>query len=199
MLAIKGVRLCSTWGDYAESGCIEQAAVLTSASSLGSSMTTISLIVAMDENGLIGKDNALPWQLPGDLAFFKRTTMGKPILMGRKTWDSLGRPLPGRDNVVITRQEGFAVDGAIVFGSLTAAIDAYTNVPEIVVIGGAQIYVQALERVDRMYVTRVHAELQGDAWFPDVDWNAWSRSASELQAADEKNAYAYSFECWERA
>lgn len=161
-------------------------------------MTTVSLIVAMDEKGLIGRDNALPWRLPGDLAFFKRTTMGKPIVMGRKTWESLGRPLPGRDNVVISRQSDFTAEGAIVYDSLQSALKAYEASAEIVVIGGAQIYAQALALVDCMYITRVHAELEGDAWFPEVDWQCWSRSSSERQEPDEKNPFAYSFECWER-
>lgn len=158
----------------------------------------ISLIVAMDEAGLIGRDNDLPWRLPSDLAFFKRTTMGKPVLMGRKTYESIGRPLPGRENIVITRQAGYEAPGCTVLDSLQAACAHCVSAEECVIIGGSQIYSQALTLVDRMYITRVHARLEGDAWFPEVDWSQWHRTAFESLAADERNAYAHSFECWEK-
>ncbi len=161
-------------------------------------MSMMSLIVAMDDAGLIGRDNDLPWRLPSDLAFFKRTTMGKPIIMGRKTYESIGKPLPGRENVVITRQAGYSVTGCTVVESLEAACAHCESVPECVIIGGAQIYAQALNLVQRMYITRVHAHLQGDAWFPEVDWTKWKRIASEPVTADERNIYHHTFECWEK-
>lgn len=161
-------------------------------------MSTISLIVAMDENGLIGRNNDLPWRLPNDLAFFKKTTMGKPIIMGRKTWESIGRPLPGRKNVVVTRQDGYQAEGCTVASSLEAACNLCKSADEVVIIGGAQLYAKALDKVVKMYITHVHAELEGDAWFPEVDWDKWNKTREESYTQDERNEYAHSFQWWER-
>lgn len=161
-------------------------------------MSILSLIVAMDANQLIGRANDLPWKLPGDLAFFKATTMGKPIIMGRNTWESIGRPLPGRQNIVVTRQAGYEAPGCTVVAGLKQAMVAAGAVDEMVIIGGSQVYAKALNLVHRMYITRVHASLEGDAWFPEIDWSQWQILKSETVEADEHNAYAHSFELWER-
>ena len=157
----------------------------------------ISLIAALDDNRLIGRDNALPWRLPNDLKFFKRSTLDKIVLMGRKTWDSLGRPLPQRDNWVLTRDRGFAPEGARVFHDLDEALAA-AGERELVIIGGAELYRQALPRVGRMYLTEVHGRFEGDAWFPEFDAAAWREIAREDHPADEKHACAYSFVSYDR-
>lgn len=157
----------------------------------------ISLIAAMDDNRLIGRDNALPWRLPNDLKYFKRSTLDKIVLMGRKTWDSLGRPLPQRDNWVLTRDPAFAAAGARVFHDLDQAFSAAAE-KELVVIGGAELYRQALPRVQRMYLTEVHGRFEGDAWFPEFDPADWHETAREDHPADAQHACAYSFVCHER-
>ncbi|AXQ29770.1 dihydrofolate reductase [Solimonas sp. K1W22B-7] len=157
----------------------------------------ISLIAAMDDNRLIGRDNALPWRLPNDLKYFKRSTLDKIVLMGRKTWDSLGRPLPQRDNWVLTRDPAFAPAGARVFHDLDQAFSAAAG-KELVVIGGAELYRQALPRVRRMYLTEVHGRFEGDAWFPEFDPAGWRETAREDHPADAQHACAYSFVCHER-
>ena len=165
----------------------------------------LALIAAVARNGVIGRDNALPWHLPGDLKYFKAVTLGKPVVMGRKTWESLGRPLPGRTNIVISRQAGYAPAGARVVGSLDAALQLAAQVAlidgvdECVVIGGAEIYAQALPRCDRLYLTEVHAAVDGDAFFPAWDRGAWRETARENHAAAGSNPYAYSFVVYERA
>ena len=139
----------------------------------------LSLIAALGENRVIGVDNSMPWHLPGDFKYFKATTLGKPIIMGRKTWDSLGRPLPGRLNIVVSRQTDLKLEGAQVFPSLDAAVaraEAWAleqGVDELMLIGGAQLYAQGLEQADRLYLTRVALSPQGDAWFPEFDLNRW--------------------------
>ncbi len=158
---------------------------------------SLSLIVAMDRNRLIGRNGDLPWRLPNDLKHFKRTTLGKTILMGRKTWDSLGRPLPERQNWVLTRDRGFAAAGARVFHDLDAALAAH-GPGELMVIGGAELYRQTLSRADRLYLTEVRAEVEGDAWFPEFDRAAWRETASEAHPADEKHAWPYRFVTLER-
>lgn len=134
---------------------------------------TIKIIVAYSTNRVIGHDNALPWRLKGDLAHFKRTTMGRPIIMGRNTWESLGRPLPGRTNVVISRNPAFQAQGASVCGSLDAAIEQCTNSDAVFVIGGAQIYQLALPAVDEIIATEVHTTVAGDAFFPPLPTDQW--------------------------
>lgn len=159
----------------------------------------LSLIVATAENGTIGRDNQLPWHLPGDLAYFKRTTLGKPVLMGRKTFESIGRPLPGRPNLVITRQQQWQAEGVTVCHSLEQAIAEARQMPEaiekgeIMVIGGAELYRQALPMADRIYLTQVHAQVEGDAWFPELDADHWRQVSSQRHGAEGFNPYDYSF------
>ncbi|WP_148861807.1 dihydrofolate reductase [Marinobacter fonticola] len=165
-----------------------------------------ALIVAMAQNRVIGRNNALPWYLPGDLRYFKQATMGKPILMGRKTFESIGRPLPGRLNVVITRDQSWEAPAGVVAEHTLAA--AYRRAEaqaeleggdEIMIIGGGQIYADALPDIDRMYVTQVHADVEGDAWFPDVDWGQWQELGRENFSASENNPYDYSFIVYQRS
>ena len=144
----------------------------------------ISLIVAVAENGVIGRNGDLPWRIPADLKFFKATTMGKPIVMGRKTWQSIGRPLPGRDNIVITRDRNFAAPGAIVVADFASAVAAAGAVPEVMVIGGAEIYEAALPHADRIYLTEVHAMPVGDTYLRAFEKTAWREVAREDHEAD---------------
>ena len=153
----------------------------------------ISMIVAMDENRLIGENNQLPWHMPADLAFFKRTTMGKPILMGRKTWESIGRALPGRRNIVISRNNSFEAPGADVTGSLEEAIALCQDEAEIMLIGGATLFEQCLADTDVLYLTRIHHAFDGDTWFPDFTHYQWNIEFQEDHEADEANPYPYSF------
>ncbi|MBH3310555.1 dihydrofolate reductase [Pseudomonas mosselii] len=165
----------------------------------------LSLIAALAENRVIGIDNSMPWHLPGDFKYFKATTLGKPIIMGRKTWDSLGRPLPGRLNIVVSRQPGLQLAGAEVFASLEEALvraeqwAREQGVGELMLIGGAQLYGQALDKglVNRMYLTRVELSPEGDAWFPEFDRGQWQMSASEPQPA-EGHGPVYHFEVWDK-
>lgn len=165
----------------------------------------VSLIAAVADNGVIGRDNKLPWHLPGDLKYFKATTLGKPVIMGRKTWESLGRPLPGRTNIVITRQSGYAPAGAKVTASLdealalAAQVALIDGVDECVVIGGAEIYAQALPRCDRLYLTEVRAQVAGDAFFPAFDRRNWRETKREDFRAEGPNPYDYGFVVYERA
>lgn len=159
----------------------------------------------MSRNRVIGRNNKLPWYLPGDLRYFKQATMGKPIIMGRKTWDSIGRPLPGRMNVVVTRDpEWQPPAGTVKAGSLDEALvraEAQAELDgsdEVMVIGGGQIYAEMLPRVDRMYVTQVHAEVEGDAWFPEVNWDEWEEIGREDFSASDNNPYDYSFVVYQR-
>lgn len=164
----------------------------------------IALIVAAAENGVIGRDNQLPWHLPKDLQYFKRVTMGKPIIMGRKTFDSIGRPLPGRTNIVVTRQADWRADGVRVAGDLDEAlamageVAATDGVEEVMVIGGAQIYLEAFPRAERLYLTRVHAEVEGDARFPEIPEAQWYQVNKEDCFAEGDNPYNYSFVTLER-
>ncbi|MFL1387217.1 dihydrofolate reductase [Pseudomonas tritici] len=163
----------------------------------------LSLIAALGENRVIGVDNSMPWHLPGDFKYFKATTLGKPIIMGRKTWDSLGRPLPGRLNLVVSRQTDLALEGAEVFPSLEAAVERAEawalaqGVGELMLIGGAQLYAQGLEWADRLYLTRVALSPEGDAWFPEFDQNQW-KLVSNLENPAEGDKPAYNFEVWEK-
>lgn len=159
-------------------------------------MTIVSLIAAMAKNRAIGIDNRLPWRLPEDLAHFKRTTLGKPIVMGRKTWESLGRPLPGRLNIVVTRNPGWHAEGCVATTSLDAALAAAGAVDEVFVIGGAELYGHALERADRLYLTEIGIEVAGDAFFPELDRARWREAWCE----DHANAdFRYRFVRYERA
>jgi dihydrofolate reductase len=147
----------------------------------------------MDQNRLIGQNNALPWHLPADLAFFKQTTMGKPILMGRKTYESIGRPLPGRQNIIITRDQDYQVDGCDVCQSIDAAVKLAAGQPEVMLIGGASLYQQTLEKAQQLYLTRIHSSFEGDAWFPEFNPGEWQETWREDHHADEKNRYEFSF------
>jgi dihydrofolate reductase len=153
----------------------------------------IALVAAMALNQVIGRDNELPWHLSADLKQFKKITMGKPIIMGRKTFESLPGPLPGRHNIVITRNDQFAAEGVTVVDSLDAAVAAAGDAEEAMVIGGADIYFQFLSRADRMYLTKVHTEVEGDAHFPAYNRREWKLLVEENHPADENNPYPYSF------
>jgi dihydrofolate reductase len=158
----------------------------------------ISIIVAATENGVIGAHGELPWRLSDDLRRFKQLTMGKPIVMGRKTWDSIGRPLPGRQNILITRQADFAAPGCDVVASPDAALTVAGDADEIMVIGGSQVYALFLPDAARVYLTRVHAEIEGDAYFPALDTAEWELVDEERHPADERNEFDYSFRRFER-
>ena len=167
-------------------------------------MLPLALIVAAAENGVIGRNNALPWHLPGDMQYFRRVTMGKPVIMGRRTYDSIGKPLPGRTNIVITRSDSFTAEGVKVVHSLDEAWQLADDVAlidgagEAVVMGGAEIYREALPRAARLYLTRVHAEVPGDVYLPDIDFSTWREVSRERVAAVEPNPYDYSLIVYER-
>jgi len=161
-------------------------------------MTILSMIVAHADNRVIGKDNDMPWHLPADLAYFKRTTLGKPIIMGRKTYESIGRPLPGRKNIVISRDEGYRAEGVEVVGSVEAALALVSDVEEVMVIGGGAIYKHCLPAAQRLYITHIDANIVGDTYFPEYDLNEWQLAVSEVKAADEKNNYQLRFNVYER-
>jgi len=152
----------------------------------------ISMIAAMANDRVIGKDNQMPWHLPADFNWFKRCTMGKPVVMGRKTYESIGRPLPGRQNIVISRDKNLSIEGVDVVASIEQAIEKAGNVEEVMIIGGGSIYEACLPKADRLYVTFIDAELEGDTRFPD--WGqGWKESVEESYLADEKNAYDMKF------
>jgi len=158
----------------------------------------ISIIVAMAENRVIGIDNRLPWHLPDDMKWFRRHTLGKPVVMGRKTWESIGKPLPGRQNIVVTADPGFAAPGCTVVHSVEAALSAAAGAEEIMIMGGASFYEQLLPRTDRLYLTLVHAEVAGDTRFPELEWGAWREVERSDRRADSRNPYDYSFLVLER-
>ena len=167
----------------------------------------LSLIVAMAQNHVIGINNSLPWHLPNDLKYFKKVTMGKPIIMGRKTYESIGKPLPGRRNIVITRQDAYTGvgenDAIDVVSSLDQAVDLGESIAlvegheEVMVIGGAEIYKQALLKADRLYITHVLADVEGDAYFPQVDWTLYEEVGHESFAASGHNPYDYRFSIYQ--
>lgn len=157
------------------------------------------MIVAHADNRVIGKDNDMPWHLPADLAYFKQTTLGKPVIMGRKTFESIGRPLPGRQNIVITRNAAYVADGVEVVDSIEAALALTKGVEEVMVIGGGAIYQHCLPAANKLYVTHIEANIEGDTQFPEYDVEKdWLLTSSTLRAADEKNAYALNFCVYER-
>ena len=159
----------------------------------------ISLIWAMDDNRLIGVENRLPWKLPADMKWFRRNTLGKPIIMGRKTFDSFGaRPLPERTNIVVTRDKEYRAEGAVVVYSIDEALKAAGDAEEVMIIGGASFYEQMLPRADRLYITQVHGTFSGDAWFPEFAMDSWNEVAREEHPVDEKNNVACSFLSFER-
>jgi len=167
-------------------------------------MTILSMIVATADDNVIGKDNDMPWHLPADLAYFKKVTLGKPIIMGRKTYESIGRALPGRRNIVISRDENYQADGIDTVTSVEQAIalvdgsDGSEGVEEIMVIGGGAIYKHCLPAAQRLYITHIKAKIDGDTQFPNYDDGSWNKVASEVRASDEKNAYVLDFSVYEK-
>lgn len=161
---------------------------------------TLSLLVAADENNVIGKDNQLPWHLPQDLRYFKNQTWGMPILMGRKTFESIGKPLPGRKSVVITRNESWKYDDVDVVHTLDEAVmqAKHYGAKEIFVIGGAEIFQTAFPRAQRIYLTRIHHQFDGDVSFPEVPPEEWQLVSERFCSADEKNKFDHTFQVWER-
>jgi len=158
----------------------------------------IVLVAAMDREGLIGRGDALPWRLPADLRHFKALTMGKPILMGRRTFESIGRPLPGRHNIVLSRDPGFHPEGVTVVRDLDEAVAAAGEAGELMVIGGANVYAQLLDRADRMELTEIDHVFEGDVRFPDFDRHRWAVVREESHAPDEANPWPYRFITLER-
>jgi len=156
-------------------------------------VTAVTLIVAADRRGVIGRDGGLPWHLPDDLRRFKARTMGKPIVMGRRTWDSIGKPLPGRHNIVITRQPSLVLDGATVVDSLDAALRAAGAVPEVCVIGGAEIFRLALPAATTVELTAVEADVGGDTFLPVLDAADWVETSREAHPADARHDYPFTF------
>ena len=159
----------------------------------------LTAVVAATENRVIGRDNGMPWHLPADLQHFKAVTLGKPVLMGRRTFEAIGRPLPGRRNLVLSRDPAFSAPGIETFATLDAALAAAGGVQELMVIGGQAVYELALPRVQRIHLTRLHMQLAGDAYFPELPVTEWQEvSRSERRAADERNACDMSFLVLER-
>ena len=159
---------------------------------------TLSLIAAMGKGRVLGHQQAMPWHLPADLQHFKQLTLGKPIIMGRKTFSSIGRALPGRRNIVLTRQADFKQPGCEVFCSLTAALEAVSMEAEVMIIGGAQIYTQALPLCQTMYLTQIDCDFPGDTFFPVWSEAEWALVSSKAHQADEQNPYNYAFTTWGR-
>ncbi|WP_320150609.1 type 3 dihydrofolate reductase [uncultured Tolumonas sp.] len=159
----------------------------------------ISLIVAMAENRVIGRGNQMPWHLPADLRHFKSVTLGKPVIMGRKTFESIGRPLPGRRNVVISRSADWQAEGVESVNSLHAALALVQGATEVMIIGGGQLYSEALPLAQRLYLTHIELPVaDADTWFPDYSQYQWQQRAEELHDPDEKNPYHYRFETLDR-
>ena len=165
----------------------------------------LSLIVARSRNGVIGKEGDLPWRLPADLALFKKTTSGKPVIMGRKTWESLPvKPLPKRTNIVLTRDWAYAAIGARVYSSYSAAIAAAKAIAakdgedEVFIMGGASLYARAIQLADRLYITEVDAEVEGDTNFPNFDESEFEEAGRSVHIADQKNEYGFTFRVLER-
>jgi len=160
----------------------------------------IAMIAAMANNRVIGLDNDMPWHLPDDLKFFKANTMGKPVIMGRKTFESLGsRPLPNRPNIVISRNAELSIPGVQVFQSVDEALQGLESVEEVIIMGGGQLYQQMLPRADRLYLTLIDVQLEGDTFFPDWTKMAWNELERSHHAKDERHAYAFEFVTLERA
>ncbi|MBA6390171.1 type 3 dihydrofolate reductase [Colwellia sp. BRX10-3] len=161
-------------------------------------MTILSMIVAHANDRVIGKNNDMPWHLPADLAYFKKTTLGKPIIMGRKTFQSIGRPLPGRKNIVISRDDTYQVEGVEVVNSVAAALALVIESEEVMVIGGGAIYQHCLAAAQRLYITHIDADIDGDTYFPEYDLAVWKKVASDIRPSDEKNQYQLDFSVYEK-
>ncbi len=153
----------------------------------------ISIIAAMGKNKVIGKGNALPWKLPADMEHFKTLTKGKPIIMGRKTFESVGKPLPDRTNIIITRDQNYKDEGCIVAYSTEEALKAAENSEEVMICGGAQIYKEFLPKADKMYLTLIDADFEGDAYFPEYNPEEWEETSYEEHERDAENQYNYTF------
>ena len=163
----------------------------------------IALVVAVSENGVIGKDGDLPWRLPDELKFFKRLTVGHTLIMGRRTFESIGRPLPRRRNLVLSRDPSYRAEGIEVFPDLDAAFATCApqdeaESPDLFVVGGATVYEQSLPLAGHLFLTRVHTKIDGDTRFPDVDWSLWNRVSSEPHPADTKHAHSFTMEHYVR-
>jgi len=159
----------------------------------------ISFLWAEDENGLIGKNNDLPWRLPADLKYFKETTMGHAIIMGRKTYESIGKPLPGRTNIILTRDASYQQEGCLVFNSKHELLRwIEKNGSKVFVTGGSEIFQLFLEEVERLYVTKIFHEFEGNTFFPKIDWDTWNLISCKTGPKDEKNPYDYEFRIYER-
>jgi dihydrofolate reductase len=160
----------------------------------------LSLLVAADENNLIGNQNKLPWHLPDDLKYFKNLTWAMPVIMGRKTFESVGKILPGRQNIIITRNRGWKYQGADVVHSIEDAIDLAErrSVLEIFIIGGAEIFKTSMDSADRIYMTRIHHVFEGDVYFPEISKDKWALTKEVFREKDEKNLYDHSFQVWEK-
>ncbi|MFC3885238.1 type 3 dihydrofolate reductase [Bacillus songklensis] len=158
----------------------------------------ISLIAAMDENRLIGKNNDLPWRLPADLAYFKKVTMGRTVVMGRKTFESIGKPLPGRENVIVTSRQDYKAEGAAVVHSLDELLAFDNHSKELFIIGGARLYEQTLPHANRLYLTEIQEQFEGDTYFPVFNQSEWNVIFKEQGVKDEKNSYTYFFTIYER-
>lgn len=161
-------------------------------------MTIVALVVAVADNGTIGRDGALPWHLPDDLRRFKAITMGAPVVMGRRTYESIGRPLPGRHNIVVSRSPAWRAEGVTQVRDVPAALAAAGDAPQVMIIGGAALYAEALPLAQRIYLTRVHAAVDGDVRFPPLERRDWRVVSSERRAADARHAYPMTFEVLER-
>jgi len=159
---------------------------------------TITLIAARARNGVIGRNNQMPWKIPGEQAYFKRMTMGNPILMGRNTWESIGRPLPGRRNIVVTRDHGYAATGAEVARSLNEAISLAGDAEQVFIIGGAQMYAEAMPRASRVLLTEIDADFDGDTLMPPLDRAQWRETSREDHPPTSDRAFGYSFVVYER-
>ena|SRR3989338_6130186 len=153
----------------------------------------ISLIVAIGKNNVIGNKNSLPWSLPADMKHFKELTSGKPIVMGRKTFESIGKPLPNRKNIIITRDRDYKAEGCIVVHSLNESLKAAKGNQEVMVIGGSQVYKEFLPKVDKMYLTLIDADFDGDVYFPKYDIKEWEEESYEEHVRDNENPYDYKF------
>ena len=158
----------------------------------------VSIIVAMGRNRVIGKDNSLIWHLPADLKHFKETTMGRPVIMGRKTFESVGKPLPGRTNIIVTRRKDYRAQGCLAAGSVEQALELVAGEPEVFIAGGGEIYRQSLPLADRMYITIIDHDFEGDTFFPEFSVKKWKISQEIYHPADDRNKYPMVFRIYKR-
>jgi len=159
----------------------------------------ISIVAAMDERGVIGNKKNIPWHLPADLKHFKEITIGKPVIMGRVTYETIGKPLPGRRNIVLTRDPAFSAPGVEAAGGVEEVLEKVRGAEEVMIIGGANVYRQFLPLANRLYLTRIKAAFEGDTYFPEVNWNEWKEVAREIHEPDGENPHPYTFLTYERA